>query len=61
MVKPGGKLIYSTCSILPSENSLQIENFLTKHSEIFDLEKEKIISPEEGFDGFYMVSLKRKL
>ena len=59
MVKPGGKLVYSTCSILPSENSLQIQNFMETHKDKFEVVEEKFISPEEGFDGFYMVLLKR--
>jgi 16S rRNA (cytosine967-C5)-methyltransferase len=62
MIKKSGKLVYATCSILPSENELQIENFLK--SEIgkkFKIEDEKKISPHEsGFDGFYMVRLSYK-
>jgi 16S rRNA (cytosine967-C5)-methyltransferase len=27
IVKPGGKMVYATCSILPSENQEQIERF----------------------------------
>src|SRR5690606_15110676 len=29
MVKPGGQMVYATCSILPSENKKQVETFLT--------------------------------
>ena len=32
LVKPGGRMIYATCSILPSENAMQIEGFLSKQT-----------------------------
>lgn len=32
-VKPGGKLVYATCSLLPDENEAQIEKFLENHPE----------------------------
>ena len=32
-VKPGGTLIYSTCSLFPEENELQIKDFLERHEE----------------------------
>ncbi len=32
-VKPGGTLVYATCSIMPEENSRQIERFLENHPE----------------------------
>jgi len=65
MVKPNGKIVYSTCSILPSENEMQIENFLTKkkpgkNGEKFKFLEEKKISPAvDGFDGFYICVLQR--
>ena len=58
MVKPGGKLIYSTCSIFPSENEKQVESFLKLRTE-FQLTKQKSILPSEGYDGFYMAELKK--
>ena len=33
LVKPGGKLVYATCSLLPDENENQIEEFLEAHAE----------------------------
>ncbi len=60
MVKPGGKLVYSTCSILPSENSLQIRKFVANASGDFEFVSDQFLSPENGFDGFYMAEMKRK-
>ena len=62
LIKPNGKMVYATCSILPSENEYQIKNFLdTKEGEKFKLEEEKKISPFiSGFDGFYMARLSLK-
>lgn len=59
MVKPGGKLVYATCSILPSENQDQVNLFL-KNNPNFTLEKDQTLLPSEsGFDGFYMARLVR--
>ena len=62
MVKNDGKMVYATCSILPSENELQIEKFLNSdEGKHFELEEEKKISPlVSGFDGFYMARLSLK-
>ncbi|MBF6608240.1 MAG: methyltransferase domain-containing protein [Flavobacterium sp.] len=63
IVKPGGKLVYATCSILPSENQLQVEKFLkTDIGKNFTFVKDqKKLASESGFDGFYMALLERKL
>ena len=37
VVKPGGVLVYSTCSLEPEENGLQIENFLERQNGAFAL------------------------
>lgn len=59
MLKPGGLMVYSTCSILPSENETQVEKFLLEKKGSFELVEQKHIWPSEGFDGFYMALLKK--
>ncbi|HEX8515637.1 MAG TPA: methyltransferase domain-containing protein [Bacteroidia bacterium] len=58
MLKPGGVLVYATCSILPSENDLQVKKFLEGNTGFEFIEDRKVM-PSEGFDGFYMAKLKR--
>ena len=58
-LKPGGRLIYSTCTINPRENELMVKDFLERHEE-FISEKEVNLSPfDNGYDGFYMNKLKK--
>jgi len=59
MVKPSGEMVYSTCSILPSENRLQVEAFLAQNAN-FKLVKDIQLYPSETEgDGFYMALLRR--
>lgn len=62
MVKPGGQLVYATCSILPSENSEQVSTFLSSEAgKNFSLvNEEKIYASKSGFDGFYIALLQNK-
>jgi len=60
IVKPGGLMVYATCSVLPSENEKQVEKFLSAKGDKFELVEQKTLLPTEGFDGFYMASLKKK-
>lgn len=75
MVKVGGTLVYSTCSILPQENEEQIKLFLARHPEYEVLRMgaelpEKLAAHEgeyglqmfahrDGTDGFYVCRLRR--
>jgi 16S rRNA (cytosine967-C5)-methyltransferase len=60
MLKSDGVMVYSTCSILPSENSEQVQRFIEEQKGAFELIAEKKIMPSSGSDGFYMASLRRK-
>jgi 16S rRNA (cytosine967-C5)-methyltransferase len=58
LCKPDGKMVYATCSILPSENQLQVDSYINKVGEKYTLEASRTILPQdEGFDGFYMARL----
>ncbi|MEZ4871570.1 MAG: methyltransferase domain-containing protein [Bdellovibrionales bacterium] len=57
VVKPGGKMVYATCSVLPSENQDQVRWFLKDHPE-WELEEELILTPDHFLgDGFYAARL----
>ena len=62
MVKPDGKLVYATCSVLPSENENQVKTFLNSESgkDFIFVKDKKVLAHESGFDGFYMALLERK-
>lgn len=59
MVKPGGRMVYSTCSVLPRENTAQVERFLAENGNFRLLEQHSLLSSREGYDGFYMALLER--
>lgn len=61
MLKPGGKLVYATCSILPSENEKQVETFLAEFGNQYELEQQQTLYPSNGAtDGFFMARLRKK-
>lgn len=56
MLKPGGRLVYATCSVLPSENRAAVERLIAGGN--FSLVEECIVSPAvTGYDGFYAAAL----
>lgn len=70
-LKPGGILLYATCSILPDENELQVQRFLenTKDASLVplsiecdaDVKTRQILPNEQKMDGFYYAKLQKAL
>ena len=61
IVKSGGKLVYATCSVLPSENQKQVDAFLKSESgkDFVFVKDKKVLAHKSGYDGFYMALLER--
>jgi len=72
LLKPGGTLLYATCSILPEENSEQIKDFITKQTdaELISIPEAEnnigwqlLAQPNKqnrpSMDGFYYAKLKK--
>ena len=62
MLKSGGKMVYATCSVLPSENRNQVDEFLASESgkDFTFVKDNNVFAHESGYDGFYMALLERK-
>ena len=58
-VKVSGKLVYSTCTLLPSENEENVARFLS-HNNNFKLIEQRTLYPDvDGTDGFFYAVLER--
>jgi len=58
-VRVGGRLVYSTCTLLPSENEENVSRFLAAHPE-FRLLRQRTLYPDlDGTDGFFFAVLER--
>ncbi|MCD8148286.1 MAG: 16S rRNA (cytosine(967)-C(5))-methyltransferase [Clostridiales bacterium] len=58
-VKPGGTLMYSTCTMTAEENEENTAWFLRQHPQ-FSLVSERQYLPDEGCDGFYIAKISRR-
>jgi 16S rRNA (cytosine967-C5)-methyltransferase len=60
-LKPGGVLVYSTCSLEPEENSEVVKEFLREHKN-FKLESERELLPfADNVDGAFVAKLVKLL
>ena len=61
LVRPGGVLVYSTCTISPAENERQVDAFLERHAEFgLDGEPRRLLPHRDGTDGFFIARLARR-
>lgn len=58
LLKPGGKMLYATCSVFPEENGAQIDAFLVRQPDAERLRTEQLL-PLEDHDGFYYALLRK--
>lgn len=61
-LKPGGILVYATCSVMPEENYLQVEQFLqsTPDAQLSGPLEQKLPAPHAG-DGFFYAKLQKRV
>ncbi len=59
LVRPGGKLIYITCSVLPAENRWQVRSFLERNNSFIFVRDEPLEPGLDVGDGFYVAELKK--
>jgi 16S rRNA (cytosine967-C5)-methyltransferase len=74
-VKPGGRLVYATCSVLPEENDAIVDAFLAAHAEFTERDVATLLADAHvpldtgarlrlrpdvhGCDGFFAAVLER--
>jgi 16S rRNA (cytosine967-C5)-methyltransferase len=59
MLKTGGKMVYATCSILPSENEGIVDKFVSENPSFKKIDEQKLLPSQSGSDGFYMALIER--
>ena len=58
-VKPGGTLMYSTCTLRKAENENQLEYIISKHPQ-FKVDSAETLFPDGEHDGFFIARLVKK-
>lgn len=61
LLKPGGILVYSTCSLEPEENEQTVRRMIKEFPFLKLLEEKSVLPLGDGFDGAYAAKLMRQL
>ncbi len=71
LLKPGGRMLYSVCSVFKDENEIQIAKFLQRHPDCVEIKMARttwgeqrphgrqILTGSDNMDGFYYALLRR--
>lgn len=59
VLRPGGKLLYATCSVFPAENGGQIDRFLERQPQARRCHEEQLL-PTAEHDGFFYCLLEKR-
>jgi 16S rRNA (cytosine967-C5)-methyltransferase len=59
LLRPGGTLVYSTCSLEPEENSELVNQFLNERTEVERVREQELFPPHDNADGAYVATLRR--
>ncbi len=57
LLEPGGRIVYSTCSLEPEENEQQVETWVERHPEFKPEQCRRLFPPESGTDGAFAALL----
>lgn len=58
LLRPGGRLLYATCSLFPAENGVQLQAFLGRTADARLIDEQQLI-PGDDHDGFYYGRLQK--
>jgi 16S rRNA (cytosine967-C5)-methyltransferase len=60
LLKVGGRLVYSTCTLNKGENEVQIKRYLQANPNMECLEERTILPHTNDTDGFYIATLRKR-
>ena len=59
-LKPEGRIVYATCSLLPEENHAQTDFFLSHHPLVLESPPLSLMPQPQGMDGFFAAVFRKR-